>query len=143
MLKRRYEEERKAIESVQSFVVGGKRGIDCNENPLKAQYDALRKGLGGEMAAQSDKRVPQRLTRGPLDFGLPVSKLDSTRASWYSSKEFTLDGDARFELVNLIDGVNTVSEITVALSAEFQPVDVKTVARYIEDLANVGVVKWK
>ena len=143
MLKRRFDEERKAIESVQSFVVGGKRGIDWNENPLKAQYDALRKGLGGEMAAQSDKRVPQRMTRGPLDFGLPVSKLDSTRASWYSSKEFSLDGDARFELVNLIDGVNTVSEITVALSAEFQPLDMKIVARYLEDLVSVSVVKWK
>ncbi len=143
MLKRRYEEERKAVSSIQNFVVGGKWGIDWNDHPLKAQYDAIRKRFGGEMAAQSDKRVPQRLTRGPLDFGLPVSKLDSIRASWYSSKEFSLDGDARFELVNLIDGVNTVSDITVALSAEFQPVDVKTVARYIEDLANVGVVKWK
>jgi len=143
MLKRRFDEERKAIESVQSFVVGGRWGIDWNENPVKAQYDALRKGLGGEMAAESDKRVPQRLTRGPLDFGLPVSKLDSTRASWYSSKEFSLDGDVRFELVNLIDGVNTVSEISIALSAEFQPVDVKTVARYLEDLVSVSVVKWK
>jgi hypothetical protein len=143
LLKRRFDEERKAIESIQSFVVGGKWGIDWNESPFKAYYDALRKRLGPEMSAQSDKRVPQRLTRGPLDFGLPVSKLDSVRASWYSSKEFTLDGDARFELVNLIDGVNTVSDITIALSAEFQLVDVKTVARYVDDLVSVGVVKWK
>ena len=90
-----------------------------------------------------DKRVPVRLTRGPLDFGLPASKLKGTDSLYYSSPEFTLGGDERFELVNFIDGKRTVSEIRNALSAEFAPVRTKIVARYIEDLVKVGVVQWK
>jgi hypothetical protein len=88
-------------------------------------------------------RIPIRLTRGPLDFRLPESKLDSASAAWYSTKEFTLDGDMSFELVNFIDGKRTVLDIRNALSAEFQPVELKVVARFIEDLVKVGVVKWK
>ncbi|MBI3765698.1 MAG: M28 family peptidase [Ignavibacteriales bacterium] len=89
-----------------------------------------------------DLRIPLRLTRGPLDFRLPESKLDSVSASWYHSKEFTLDGDMRFELVNFIDGKQTVSEIRNALSAEFHPVELNVVKRYIDDLAKVGVIKF-
>lgn len=106
---------------------------------------ALRKGATGNEPPPlaSDARVPVRLTRGPLDFGLPERKLDSISAAWYNTNEFTLDGDMRFELVNFIDGKRTVSDIRNALSAEFQPIELKIVARYIEDLVKVGVVKWR
>ncbi len=90
-----------------------------------------------------DLRVPERLTRGPLDFGLPGSLLPDSLRAWYSSKEFTLAGDMRFELVNFIDGQKTVSDIRDAVSAEFSPVPVAEVAHYIEDLVRVGVVRWK
>lgn len=88
-----------------------------------------------------DDRIPVRLTRGPLDFGLPESKLAD--AAWYRSREFTLGGDMRFELVNFIDGKRTVTEIRNALSAEFEPVNLSVVSRYLEDLVKAGVVKWK
>ena len=91
----------------------------------------------------TDDRVPVRLTRGPLDFGLPPSKLSAADAAWYRSKEFTLNGDMRFELVNFIDGERTVTDIRDALSAEFQPTDLKTITRYVEDLVRVGVLGWK
>ncbi len=94
-------------------------------------------------STKPDQRVPIRLTRGPLDFGLPASKLTGADSLYYSSPEFTLDGDERFELVNFIDGKRTVSEIRNCLSAEFRPVDTKSVARYVEDLVKVGVVRWK
>ena len=95
-----------------------------------------------ESVVNPDKRVPVRLTRGPLDFGLPASKLKGNDSLYYSSPEFTLGGDERFELVNFIDGKRTVSEIRNALSAEFTPVGTKIVAHYVEDLVKVGVVQW-
>ena len=94
-------------------------------------------------AAIVDKRVPVRATRGPLDFALPASKLKGNDSLYYSSPEFALDGDERFELVNFIDGKRTVSEIRNALSAEFSPVGLNVVAHYLDDLVKVGVVTWK
>jgi hypothetical protein len=54
-----------------------------------------------------------------------------------------LGDDARFELVNFIDGRRTVSEIRDALAAEFGPVPLEAVGRYLEDLVTVGVVRWR
>lgn len=88
-----------------------------------------------------DGRVPVRQTRGPIDFGLPESRLDTARSAWYRSAG--LGEDLRFELVNFIDGTRTVTEIRDALSAEFRPVELAKVSRYCEDLARAGVVKWK
>ena len=110
------------------------------------QTAALARGAKGnspENAFNPDKRIPVRLTRGPLDFGLPASKLKGNDSLYYSSPEFTLGGDERFELVNFIDGKRTVSEIRNALSAEYAPVGTKIVAHYLEDLVKVGVVRWK
>jgi len=95
------------------------------------------------LEARPDTRVPVRLTRGPLDFGLPESKLDSGSAAWYHLKEFKLNGDERFELVNFVDGKRTVSEIQNALSAEFEPIETGVVSHYIDDLVKVGVMGWK
>jgi hypothetical protein len=110
------------------------------------QTAALARGAKGNSPAggvESDMRIPVRLTRGPLDFGLPASKLKGNDSLYYSSPEFALGGDERFELVNFIDGKRTVSEIRDALSAEYAPVGTKIVAHYLEDLVKVGVVQWK
>lgn len=90
-----------------------------------------------------DLRVPERLTRGPLDFGLPESKLAPEDRAWYSSKDFTLDGNMRFELVNFIDGQTTVSGIRAELSGEFSPIATSEISHYVEDLVKAGVAKWK
>ncbi|MGB5303875.1 MAG: M28 family peptidase [Gemmatimonadota bacterium] len=94
------------------------------------------------LVAPTDDRIPIRLTRGPLDFGLPASRLDAEAAAWYASAEFPLSGEARFELVNFIDGERSVSAIGNALSAEFGPVPTAAVGRYLDDLVAVGVVRW-
>jgi len=94
-------------------------------------------------ALSSDTRVPVRLTRGPLDFGLPASRLKGRDSLYYSSPEFTIGGEERFELVSFIDGKRSVSDIRNALSAEFAPIEVNKVARYLDDLVKVGVVKWR
>jgi hypothetical protein len=92
--------------------------------------------------SDGDQRVPVRLTRGPLDFGLPASRLEPDAAAWYGSPEFPLSGNERFELVNFIDGERTITDIRNALSAEFGPLPTAAVARYIADLVEVGVVEW-
>jgi hypothetical protein len=95
-----------------------------------------------DLPGPGDQRVPVRLTRGPLDFGLPASGLEPEAAAWYGEPDFPLGGNARFELVNFIDGRRTITEIRNALSAEFGPVHTGDVARYVEDLVEVGVVEW-
>ena len=129
---------------VSSAVEGIQRQKDDLAKELKAA--ALQRGAKENTlasVANLDNRIPVRLTRGPLDFGLPASKLKGKDSLYYSSPEFTLGGDERFELVNFIDGKRTVSEIRNALSAEYAPVGTKFIARYIEDLVKVGVVQWK
>lgn len=95
------------------------------------------------LVEKADSRIPVRTTRGPLNFDLPESKLSDNRAAWYDGEEFTLGTSERFELVNFINGKRTVTEIRNALSAEFGPVNLKVVSRYLDDLVQVGAIKWK
>lgn len=151
-------QESDAVASVLNFTKAEKvvQIVEMMKNQLSRQkefhveeirFSAAARGMGTgnppALETTPDVRVPTRLTRGPLDFSIPESKLPSTDAVWYRSKEFTLNGDERFELVNFIDGKRTMTEIRDALSAEFVPVDLQVVSHYIEDLVRVGVVKWK
>lgn len=147
--------ERKAVASVLYFSDSEpvERAVRDAQRRLEGQRDRLLADLFGSDGASArvgtehpepvDSRVPRRLTRGPLDFGLPASELPPERAAWYRSDDFTLSGDARFELVNFIDGRRTVTEIRDALSAEHGPVATRVVARYLEDLVRVGGVEWE
>ena len=91
----------------------------------------------------TDGRVPMRTTRGPLDFGLPESKLSTADRAWYQKPGNRLSGSAKFELVNFIDGLKNVSDLRNALSGEFGPIRQEVVARYLDDMVKVGVLKWK
>ena len=126
-----------------------RRGVAEWEARLAALETSILGDLGVDPAAMAsgegpgdDPRVPARLTRGPLDFGLPASRLDPDAAAWYGSPGFPLSGNARFELVNFIDGERTVTDIRNALSAEFGPIPTAAVTRYVEDLVEVGAVEW-
>jgi aminopeptidase YwaD len=133
-------------ESVREMVRTVQEQIDAREAALIAALDREAISLGGtspSRGAEIDARIPVRLTRGPLDFALPASKLSEDDAAWYSTREFTLSGDARFELVNFIDGTRSVTAIRDAISAEYRPVSTAVVARYLEDLVKVGAVDWK
>ncbi|HEX9794933.1 MAG TPA: DUF4910 domain-containing protein [Planctomycetota bacterium] len=90
-----------------------------------------------------DARVPRRLTRGPLDFGLPESGIDAARAAWYASAENPFGAEMRFELVNFVDGARSVQGIRDALSSEFRSLPLEAVARYCEDLVAAGVMEWR
>ena len=92
--------------------------------------------------AVADKRVPIRLTRGPLDFGLPESKLPKGGAAT-GAPRYQLNGDVRFEIPNFMDGKRNISDIERALTGEFGSAAIEGFDRFIEDLVKVGVVKWK
>jgi len=133
-------------ESVRGTVRTIQEQIDARELALIAALDREAISLGGTSPSRGeaiDVRIPVRLTRGPLDFALPGSRLPADEAAWYSSREFTLSGNARFELVSFIDGTRSVTAIRDAISAEFRPVSTAVVARYLEDLVKVGVVDWR
>ena len=52
-------------------------------------------------------------------------------------------GDVTYEIVNFIDGARTVSDIRDAVSAEFQPIDIRAVAEYFDVLAKAGAITFK
>jgi hypothetical protein len=147
-------QEREAVRSVLRFAgaAAARDAVESAERRLAAQEAVLLDDLRaaaraagvptGERPRAADVRVPVRLTRGPLDFGLPESRLSPARAAWYRG-DMPLGGDARFELVNFIDGRRSVSEIRDALAAEFGPVALEAVGRYLEDLVTAGVVRWR
>ncbi len=148
--------EREAVSSVLHFnrAATVERAVEAVQRQLKEQEESILATLRAEAATtgieldagatrQTDERVPVRLTRGPLDFALPESRLPAAEAAWYASREFDLTGDERFELVNFIDGTRSVSDIRDALSAQFGPIQTQVVARYLSDLIRVGVVSWR
>jgi aminopeptidase YwaD len=134
--------------SVRDAVSAVEKQLSNQEKELLAMVrkqapQPRRAGTPVERTEAGDKRVPIRLTRGPLDFGLPASRLEPDDAAWYGTQEFTLSGNARFELVNFIDGQRTVTQIRDALSAEYGPVTIAVVGHYLDDLVKVGVVRWR
>jgi aminopeptidase YwaD len=133
-------ESRKAVQEMQAKAAEDLRFLS---DRIKRQA-ASRNGGKGVTAtgAEPDKRIPVRLTRGPLDFGLPESKLTSDDAA-RASGQYQMNGDIRFEAVNFIDGKRTVGEIEKALIGEFGRQAFKGADKYIEDLVKVGVVRWK
>lgn len=150
--------ERAALRSVLQFnsAAAVRDAVALHEEQLVAQHRVLSGGLRqaaatigarGErpvaLRADRDPRVPARLTRAPLESGLPASALPADRAAWYSSSDYPLRGSLAFELVNFVDGKRTVAQIRDALSAQFAPVPVAAVGRFLDDLASLGIVEWR
>jgi len=146
--------ESEAIASVGQFrsspavertleTLGGQLARQGEELEALLRAEASEAGVATLGVLPADGRIPLRTTRGPLDFALPESALPAERAAWYGSRDFPLNGDQRFELVNFVDGARTVSDIRNALSAEYGPVPLEAVARYLDDLVRVGVMAWR
>jgi hypothetical protein len=138
--------ERQALQSILTF--RDSPDVRATIETLDAQLEVQAVALAAEVAGgpswvqRGDDRVPVRLTRGPLDFGLPETKLPEGAAAWYRTEGRVLNGTVRFELVNFVDGTRTISEIRDAVSAEFSPIPTEVVARFFEDLVTVGVMDW-
>jgi len=136
-------------DEVKEAVARGKQQVDSQTGILIAGlrsavaargFDATRSPV---LDPSPDRRVPVRLTRGPLAGGLPESRLDEKAAAWHQSEGRVLGGNVRFEIVNFIDGKRSVSEIRNAVAAEYGPIDKALVARFIEDLVRAGLARWQ
>ncbi len=93
--------------------------------------------------ANTDERIPIRLTRGPIDGSFMNENLKAADLEWLNANRSALRGNRQFELHNFIDGKKTVTEIRNALSAEYGPVVHDVVRNYIELLVNNGLARWK
>ncbi|MBE0592970.1 MAG: DUF4910 domain-containing protein [Gemmatimonadales bacterium] len=129
---------RQAVEEFTGQLVRQGEGLES-----LLREDASRADVSVRGALPTDDRVPVRTTRGPLDFGLPESALTAEDAARYGPGGFPLNGDQRFELVNFVDGERTVGGIRDALSAEYGPVALEVVGRYLDALVRVGVMEWR
>ena len=125
-------------------------GIDGVNRLIAGLADAA-KGLLATLpppaaGAPADGRVPVRnaAVKGPLAPG----------GDWLRDKAGPGSGaiaiarvpnsdDVTYEIVNFIDGTRTVSEIRDAVSAEFEPLELKAVAEYFDLLAKAGAVSFK
>ncbi len=117
-------------------------GVAALSQPLERELERLETS-GARVTLESDARIPKRLTRGPLDFGLPESKLPDDRKAYWAADGAQMNGDRRFELVNFIDGKRNIGAIRDALAGEFTPMPLAVVARYLEDLERVGVIAFE
>jgi aminopeptidase YwaD len=94
----------------------------------------------------TDTRVPvrNRDVKGPLaPNGEWVVERAGRAASTIAIASAPNSDDVTYEIVNFIDGVRTVGDIRDAVSAEFQPVDLKAVAEYLDVLAKAGAVTYR
>ncbi len=58
----------------------------------------------------------------------------------YKGEPIRLNGEYRFEALNLVNGQRTAQEIRDALSAIYEPVTIEDVTQYLEALASIGVL---
>jgi len=106
--------------------------------------DAERLARAGFHRPATDTRVPVRsaAVKGPL----------APNGDWVREKAGAAapaiagvpnSDDVTYEIVNFVDGTRTVSEIRDAVSAEFEPLELKAVAEYLDLLARAGAVSFK
>ena len=94
----------------------------------------------------ADPRVPIRAAepKGPLVPGSDWMRDKAGEAAQNLAIMRAPNGaDVAWEIANFADGSRSVSEIRDAVSAEFEPVDLKAVAEYLDLLARIGAVTWK
>src|SRR4051812_38633019 len=98
------------------------------------------------VGAAIDARVPVRnaSVRGPLapDGDWVREKAAGASVSIAIARVPNSD-DVTYEIVNFVDGIRTVSGIRDAVSAEFEPLELKAVAEYLDLLARAGAVSFK
>jgi aminopeptidase YwaD len=158
MLRHTLEWEKESLATILHFrdTAPAREAVGASQRRLDRLHEELRTDLRRQVADQSpgadapppleareDTRIPHRLTRGPLqshNLPLPQRDLPPDRAAWYASGENPLSGMHRMEIVNFMDGRRTISEIRHAVSASYGPVPTEAVARFVDDLVQVGVV---
>jgi len=93
----------------------------------------------------TDPRIPIRnpAIKGPLAPGGDWVREHAAGSASVAIGGLANGDDLAYEIVNFVDGVRTVSEIRDAVSAEFEPLEPKAVAEYLDLLARAGAVSFK
>ncbi|MGE5246303.1 MAG: M28 family peptidase, partial [Betaproteobacteria bacterium] len=108
--------------------------------------DAERIARDGFHLPSADPRVPVRnsAVKGPIDVGGDwlTEKAGPASAAMAVGK-LPNGADVTYEILNFVDGRRSVGEIRDAVSAEFEPVDVKAVAEYLDTLAKAGAISYR
>jgi len=112
-------------------------------------YQAMcaRKGLkpvGPEMspeerAAQSMIPIRDEKLRGPLGLRYVAEKGGGN--PFAGASEVMRDERVMYEVFNFIDGRNSILDVRNATSAEYSPIPLKDVQKYMESLAKAGIIK--
>ena len=108
--------------------------------------DAEQLARAGFRLPSADARVPVRnaAVKGPLaPNGDWVREKGGAGAASIAIARVPNSDDVTYEIANFIDGTRTVSEIRDAVSAEFEPLELKAVAEYLDLLARAGAVSFK
>jgi hypothetical protein len=96
--------------------------------------------------SDTDTRVPLRsaAVKGPLSpRGDWVVEHAGRDAEAIAIARLPDSEDITYEIVNFVDGRRTISEIRDAVSAEFESIDLKAVAEYLDVLAKAGAITYK
>ena len=107
---------------------------------------ASRADASGARPAGIDARIPVRNpdVKGPLAPGEEwVTEKAGASAATIAITKVNRSDDVTYEIVNFIDGTRTVVDIRDAVSAEFEPIDVKAVSEYLDVLAKAGAVTFR
>jgi aminopeptidase YwaD len=107
----------------------------------RAEVDQLARA--GFRVTTGDSRVPVRhpAVKGPLDAGGDWL-VEKGGAVAIAISALTNGDDLTYEIANFIDGTRTVADIRDAVSAEYQPLELRVVAEYIDLLAKAGAVSF-
>jgi hypothetical protein len=108
--------------------------------------EAQRVVTAGFRLPSGDPRVPVRnaAVKGPLPpDGEWVMEKAGADAGRIAIVRLPNGEDITYEVANLIDGIRPVGEIRDAVSAEFGPIELRTVAEYIDVLVRAGAVTFR
>ncbi len=90
-------------------------------------------------------QIPKRHFRGPLDLRYAKTKMSPESARWFDEADEHIPDFflIRDEIINYIDNTNSILDIRNAVSAEFHPLTLDDVFRFISGLKEAGFVTFK
>jgi aminopeptidase YwaD len=121
------------------------KGLESTAVALQQTLPASRAGASAS-PAPTDGRIPVRnaAVKGPLaPDGEWVSEKGGRGGASIAINRVPRSDDVTYEIVNFIDGTRTVGAIRDAVSAEFEPIELRAVAEYLDLLASAGAVTFK
>jgi hypothetical protein len=120
--------------------------LDEAGTALQRIAPASRADSSAAASPATDARVPIRnlSVKGPLSpAGDWVVEKIGGRVEPIAIERLPNADDVTYEIVNFMDGQRSIGDIRDAVSAEFEPIELKAVVEYVELLARAGAVTFK